>query len=88
MSASASKKNRQQDHKGQGLTYGHGSREVYPHKSRNHKHITVDDIVAAVSNNSDLNCGIGTVDNMEVRGEVVQPEEEYVEPVKYNTFHM
>ena len=29
---------------------------------------------------------IGTVDNMEVRGEVVQPEEEYVEPVKYNTF--
>lgn len=31
---------------------------------------------------------IGTVDNMEVRGEVVQPEEEYVEPVKYNTFHM
>ena len=31
---------------------------------------------------------IGTVDNMEVRGEVVQPEEEYVEPVRYNTFHM
>ena len=29
---------------------------------------------------------IGTVDDMEVRGEVVQPEEEYVEPVKYNTF--
>ena len=31
---------------------------------------------------------IGTVDNMEVRGEVVQPEEEYVEPARYNTFHM
>ena len=29
---------------------------------------------------------IGTVDDMEVRGQVVQPEEEYVEPVKYNTF--
>ena len=29
---------------------------------------------------------IGTVDDMEVRGEVVQTEEEYVEPVKYNTF--
>ena len=27
---------------------------------------------------------IGTVDNVEVRGEVVQPAEEYVEPVKYN----
>ena len=31
---------------------------------------------------------IGTVDNEEVRGEVVQPAEEYVEPPKYNTFHM
>lgn len=31
---------------------------------------------------------IGTVDNVEVRGEVVQPEEEYVEPARYNTFHM
>ena len=27
---------------------------------------------------------IGTVDNVEVRGEVVQPAEEYAEPVKYN----
>ncbi|MBQ9514019.1 MAG: DNA-directed RNA polymerase subunit beta [Clostridia bacterium] len=28
----------------------------------NHKHITVDDIVATVSNNLDLNCGIGSTD--------------------------
>ena len=27
---------------------------------------------------------IGTVDNVEIRGEVVQPAEEYAEPVKYN----
>ncbi|MCQ2399604.1 MAG: hypothetical protein MJ072_03765, partial [Clostridia bacterium] len=31
----------------------------------NHKHITVDDIVASVSNNLDLNYGIGTVDNID-----------------------
>ena len=31
----------------------------------NHKHITVEDIVASVSNNLDLNYGIGTVDNID-----------------------
>ncbi|MBO5285567.1 MAG: DNA-directed RNA polymerase subunit beta [Clostridia bacterium] len=31
----------------------------------NHKHITVDDIVASVSNNLDLNFGIGTDDNID-----------------------
>ncbi len=31
----------------------------------NHKHITVEDIVASVSNNLDLNYGIGTIDNID-----------------------
>ncbi len=34
----------------------------------NHKHITVDDIVAAVSVNLDLNCGIGHIDNIDHLG--------------------
>ena len=34
----------------------------------NHKHITVDDIVATVSINLDLNCGIGTTDNIDHLG--------------------
>ncbi len=34
----------------------------------NHKHITVDDIIATVSINLDLNCGIGTTDNIDHLG--------------------
>ena len=34
----------------------------------NHKHITVDDIVASVSINLDLNVGIGTIDNIDHLG--------------------
>ncbi len=34
----------------------------------NHKHITVDDIVASVSVNLDLNCGIGSTDNIDHLG--------------------
>ena len=34
----------------------------------NHKHITVDDIIATVSLNLDLNYGIGTVDNIDHLG--------------------
>ena len=34
----------------------------------NHKHITVDDIVASISLNGDLNYGIGTIDNIDHLG--------------------
>ena len=34
----------------------------------NHKHITIDDIIATVSNNLDLNCGIGQTDNIDHLG--------------------
>ncbi len=34
----------------------------------NHKHVTVDDIVASISLNDDLNFGIGTVDNIDHLG--------------------
>ena len=34
----------------------------------NHKHITVDDIVASISINGDLNYGIGTIDNIDHLG--------------------
>ncbi len=44
-------------------------KEVRPLMDKlNHKHITVDDIVAAVSVNLDLNCGIGHVDNIDHLG--------------------
>ncbi len=34
----------------------------------NHKHVTVDDIVASISLNNDLNYGIGTIDNIDHLG--------------------
>ena len=34
----------------------------------NHRHITVDDVIAAVSTNLDLRFGIGTIDNIDHLG--------------------